>query len=191
MYYTQKINNNISIVKVNYAILSYGINISKEEYVTIVTSIIKNIGDEIRRGVFKGKYMENLGTLIQKGNVFGMRFDLNIYNKTSLKTNELFHTKKNIKLYMETKDSDGTRIRNINNIDKQMRNIRPKSAVITKISPSGDTWLQNNMNIDVKKIYDEPRDDLFIEEPKNKKEYYVDQRYYRKYPQQDLGNLKI
>ena len=26
MYYTQKINNNISIVKVNYAILSYDVN---------------------------------------------------------------------------------------------------------------------------------------------------------------------
>ena len=191
MYYTQKINNNISIVKVNYAILSYGVNISKEEYVNIITAIIKNIGDEIRRGVFKGKYMQNLGTLIQKGNVFGMRFDLNLYNNTSLKTNELYHTKKNIQLYMETKDSDGTRIRNINNIDNQMRSIRPKSAVITKITPSADTWLQNNMNIDVKKIYDEPRDDLFIEKPKNKKEYYVDQRFYRKYPKQNLGNLQI
>ena len=31
MYYTQKINNNISIVKVNYAILSYDVNNSKEE----------------------------------------------------------------------------------------------------------------------------------------------------------------
>ena len=57
MYYTQKINNNISIVKVNYAILSYGVNISKEEYVNIITAIIKSIGDEIRRGVFKGKYI--------------------------------------------------------------------------------------------------------------------------------------
>ena len=57
MYYTQKINNNISIVKVNYAILSYDVNNSKEEYVNIITAIIKNIGDEIRRGVFKGKYI--------------------------------------------------------------------------------------------------------------------------------------
>ena len=72
-----------------------------------------------------------------------------------------------------------------------MRIIRPKNAVITKISPSANTWLQNNMNIDVKKIYDEPRDDLFIEKPKNKKEYYVDQRFYRKYPKQNLGNLQI
>ena len=57
MYYTQKINNNISIVKVNYAILSYDVNNSKEEYVNIITAIIKNIGDEIRRGVFKSKYI--------------------------------------------------------------------------------------------------------------------------------------
>ena len=46
-----------------------------------------------------------------------MRFDLNLYNNTSLKIKKLYHTKKNIQLYMETKDSDGTRIRNINNID--------------------------------------------------------------------------
>ena len=96
MYYTQKINNNISIVKVNYAILSYDVNNSKEEYVNIINAIIKNIGDEIRRGVFKGKYILNLGTLIQKGNFFGMRFDLNLYNNTSLKIKKLYHTKKNI-----------------------------------------------------------------------------------------------
>ena len=46
-----------------------------------------------------------------------MRFDLNLYNNTSLKTKKLYHTKKIIQLYMETKDSDGTRIRNINNVD--------------------------------------------------------------------------
>ena len=57
MYYTQKINNNIFIVKVNYAILFYDVNNSKEEYVNIITAIIKNIGDEIRRGVFKSKYI--------------------------------------------------------------------------------------------------------------------------------------
>ena len=57
IYYTQKINNNISICKVNYATLSYGVNISKEEYVTITSSIIKSMADQIRRGVFREKYM--------------------------------------------------------------------------------------------------------------------------------------
>ena len=46
-----------------------------------------------------------------------MRFDLNLYNNTSLKIKKLYYTKKIIQLYMETKDSDGTRIRNINNVD--------------------------------------------------------------------------
>ena len=191
IYYTQKINNNISICKVNYATLSYGVNISKEEYVTITSSIIKSMADQIRRGVFREKYMPALGMLLIRGNVFGMRFDNEAYDRNTLQSQRLIHTKKNIQLCMETSQSSGVRQRDIKDIDKAIRDIRPSTAVITKISPSGDEWLKKSMNIDIREIQEEPRGDLLINKPEDNKEYYVDQRYYREYPKQDLRGKRI
>jgi hypothetical protein len=194
IYYTQKINKNVSIVKLNFAKLSYGGNISKEEISTIIYSIIKNMSDKIRRREFKEKVMPGVGTFLIKGNIFGMKFDKDLFDDISLQTQKLFHIKKNFQFFMETKDSSGVMHRNIKDIDKAEREIRPNIAVLTKISPSADNWLQENMGIDVKKdICEEPRDDLFFLNDKknlnfikNKNDFLVDQRYYRSYPVQDL-----
>ena len=53
---------------------------------------------------------------------------------------------------METSQSSGVRQRDIKDIDKAIRDIRPSTAVITKISPSGDDWLKKSMNIDIREI---------------------------------------
>ena len=185
IYYTQKINKNISIIKLNFAKLSYGGNISKEEISTIIYAIIKNMSDKIRRREFKEKILPGVGTFLIKGNIFGMKFDKNLFEDVSLQTQKLFHIKKNFKFYMESKDSMGVSHRNITDIDKAERGVRSKIAVLTKITPSADSWLQENMGIDVKKeITEEPRDDLFflknkknLSFNKNKNDFLVDQRY--------------
>ena len=118
-----------------------------------------------------------------------MKFDTNLFDDISLKTQKLFHIKKNFKFYMETKDSQGVQHRNITDIDKAEREIRPNIAVLTKITPSADNWLQENMGIDVKKdVLEEPREDLFflkdkknLSFTKNKNDFLVDQRYYTKF----------
>ena len=192
LYYTQKINNSVSIVKVNYAKISYGINISKEECYTIISTTFKLMGDQIRRGEYEPKYMTDLGYLLLRGHIFGMQFEDNLFETLSQKTQKLIHTKKNLKLYMETKDSKGIPHLDLKDIDKAERDIRPKKAVITKITKSADNWLQKNLNIDVKKdINDDPRDDLYLNKPLNKNEFYVDQRDYRQYPIQYLKGLNI
>ena len=191
MYYIQNNTNNISIVKINYSTLSYGMNISKEEYYNIINTKIKIISDEIRRNIFKGCYIKDLGIFLIKGNIFGMKFNDKIYKEVSLKTQKYYHLKKNLNLYMETKDSENVKQRNILDIDKFERDIRPKNAVLTYISKSGEEWLNNNFNIDIKEIKDEKRIDTNLNKPKLKNEYLVDQRYYRTYPIQNLGNLKI
>ena len=192
LYYTQKKNNSVPIVKVNYSKISYGINISKEECFTIISNTFKLMGDQIRRGEYYPKYMPDLGELLLRGHIFGMRFEPNLFQNLSQKTQKLIHTKKNLRLYMETKDSEGIRHLNIEDIDKAERDIRPKKAVLTRISPSGDEWLQKNLRIDVKKdIKDEPREDLYLNQALNKKEFYVDQRDYRNYPLQNLYGLQI
>ena len=192
LYYTQKKNNSVPIVKVNYAKISYGINISKEECFTIISTTFKLMGDQIRRGEYFPKYMPELGELLLRGHIFGMRFEPNLFQNLNQKTQKLIHTKKNLRLYMETKDSEGIRHLNIEDIDKAERDIRPKKAVLTRITRSGDEWLQNNLGINVKKdIKDEPREDLYLNQALNKKEFYVDQRDYRNYPLQNLHGLNI
>ena len=193
IYYTQKLNNKVPIIKVNYAKISYGANISKEECFTIISSIIKLMADQIRRKMYtNNKIFPGIGLFINRGNIFGVKFDYNLMYTTSLQTQKLIHTKKNLRFYMETKDSEGIPHKDIENIDKAERDIRPKTAVITKISPSGDAWLQGNMGIDVKKdIKDLPRDDLFFGKVKKKKEYMVDQRVFREFPKQNLLGLRI
>ena len=189
--YMQTKSGYMPIVKINYAKISYGVNISKEECFTIINSIIKNMGDKIRRGIFKEKEMKDLGIFIYKENIFGMKFNKEIINDISLKTEKLNKMKKNIRFYMETKDSEGVPYYNIQDIDKSERDIRPNLSVITTISHSGDNFLKKNISIDVKKIKEEPREDLFFKIPENKKEYYVNQKYYRNYPLQELYGLKI
>ena len=94
LYYTQKINNSVSIVKVNYAKISYGTNISKEECFTILSTTFKLMGDQIRRGEYIPKYMEDLGLLLLRGHIFGMKFEDNLFETLSQKTQKLIHTKK-------------------------------------------------------------------------------------------------
>ena len=47
IYYTQKINNNVGHVKINYAELAYSLNIKKEDCFVIIDNMIKHIGDSI------------------------------------------------------------------------------------------------------------------------------------------------
>ena len=193
IYYTQKLNNKVPIIKINYAKISYGANISKEECFTIISSTIKFMADQVRRKAYNNnKVLPGLGLFIHRGNIFGFKFDYNLIDNTFLQTQKLLHTKKNLRFYMETKDSEGIPHRDIEDIDKAERDLRPKTAVITKITPSADIWLQGNMGIDVKKdIKDLPREDLFFRKANKKKEYLVDQRVFREFPKQNLLGLKI
>ena len=76
---------------------------------------------------------------------------------------------------MKIKDSAQQRQRNVLDIDKLEREVRPNMSVLTKIIPSGDEWSHENMKIDIKKdIEDSPRKDLFYNNAKNRDEYKVD-----------------
>lgn len=49
LYYTQKQNNSLNHIKVNYAELAFSLDMKKEEYFTILDNYIKFIGDSIKR----------------------------------------------------------------------------------------------------------------------------------------------
>ena len=153
IYYTQKLNNQVPIIKLNLAKISYGANISKEECFTIISSTIKLMADQIRRKAYNNnKILPDLGLFINRGNIFGVKFDYNLIDSIPLQTQKLIHTKKNLRFYMETKDSEGIPHKDIEDIDKAERDLRPKTAVLTKVTPSGDVWLKGNMGLMSKKI---------------------------------------
>ena len=193
IYYTQKLNNKVPIIKLNFAKISYGANISKEECFTIISTTIKFMADQIRRKVYNNnKVLPDLGLFINRGNIFGVKFDYNLINSIPLQTQKLIHTKKNLRFYMETKDSEGIPHKDIEDIDKAERDLRPKTAVLTKVTPSGDGWLKGNMNIDVKRdIKDLPREDMHFGRVIKKNEYMVDQRFFRNFPIQNIMGLNI
>ena len=193
IYYTQKLNNKVPIIKLNLAKISYGANISKEECFTILSSTIKLMADQIRRKVYNNnKILPELGLFINRGNIFGVKFDYNLINEIPLQTQKLIHTKKNLRFYMETKDSEGIRHKDIEDIDKAERDLRPRTAVLTRVTPSADNWLKGYMGIDVKKdIKDSPREDMHLGKVIKKDEYMVDQRFFRNFPVQNLMGLNI
>ena len=204
--YDQKKNNNVPIVKINYAKIGFSIDISKEECFTIISSIIKNMADKIRQKNFKQKKMKDLGIFLVKDDILAMKFFPELITNSSLKTQILLNTKKNINLFMETKDSEGIEYENIEDIDKEVRKIRPNISVTTEITKSADNWLQKYMSINTEKqIYNLKNTDNRVPNFKNTgknfiknfeknlslPEFSVDQRYYRNYPIQNLYGLQI
>ena len=205
MPYDQKTNNNIPIVKINYAKIAFSIDISKEECFTIINSIIKNMADKIRKKNFKQKKMKDVGIFLIKDDLFAMKFFPELILNSSLKTQILFNAKKNLRLYMETKDAEGVEYANIEDIEKEVKKIIPNESITTQITKSADRWLQENMNIDTEKeIYNfhnidnripnfQSTENLIKSYDKNLNlpEFSVDQRYYRNFPIQNFHGLLI
>ena len=138
------------------------------------------MADQIRRKVYNNnKILPDLGLFINRGSIFGVKFDYNLIKSIPLQTQKLIHTKKNLRFYMETKDSEGIPHKDILDIDKAERDLRPKTAVITKVTPSADGWLKDFMGIDVKKdIKDLPREDMYLKKVKNKNEIFCGSKIF-------------
>ena len=67
IYYTQKLNNKVSLVKFNFTELAFSLNISKEECQNIVTTIIKDMADEIVARKFRSRELPGLGIILIRG----------------------------------------------------------------------------------------------------------------------------
>ena len=147
IYYTQKLNHAVNIVKINYAELSYGMNISKEEYMNILNNILKEMGEQISKRNFKCREMPNLGILLLRGNVFGMKF-YREFNYAVMKIpQKLNFTKKNLELYMNTVLTKQASA-DVSDAEKAVDEITAKDAVITKVTPEADFYLAKNYDID-------------------------------------------
>ena len=154
--YNQQLNNNISHVRINYAEISYGLNIAKEECQMIAQNLLLYIDGQIRKNVFKNKDMPGIGTLILKGNILGVKFNEDIINSSKLVPQKLLRTKKDMELYMEYDENKKVHIKDIPDVKQTMKSIRPKTSVNTKIDKSGEEWLKKNLGIDLDEFITQP-----------------------------------
>ena len=146
IYYTQKSNNTVNLVKFNFTELAFSLNISKEECQNIVTTIIKDMADEIVAKKFRSRELPGLGIILIRGNIFGVKFfsefNLDVYKKVE----KLNFTKNNIELFMNVHKTDQAHA-DLLNAEKAVKELNPKDSVITHLVNGADEWLQNNLGI--------------------------------------------
>ena len=147
LHYTQKLNHAVNIVKINYAELSYGMNISKEEYMNILNHILREMGEQIGKKNFKNREMPNLGVLLLRGNVFGMKFYRDFNYAVMKIPQKLNLTKKNLELYMNTVRTK-QQSADLPNAEKAVNEITPKDSVLTKVTKDADFYLAKYYDID-------------------------------------------
>ena len=177
IYYTQKLNHSINIIKINYSELSYGMNISKEEYYNILSNIIKEMGEQIFTKKFKNREMPNLGIFLIRGNVFGMKF-YKEFNYAVMKIpQKLNFTKKNIELYMNTLNTN-QQYGDLKNAEKAINEITPKEDIITNLTKEADFYLAKNYGIDGSDYDDNSRYDFNKVENYNKNDKWNSQNFF-------------
>lgn len=189
IYYTQKVNNNIGIIKLNYAELAIASGIPKEELVTAFTNLIKDMGDSIKNNTFKSRDLPEIGVFVVRNNVFGIKFFDDFSSAIKLIPQKLIHIKKNIDLFMDVSQSNGARINNLENAEKAIKEIRPQTSVLTYLTRSGEKWLKDNMDIDVTQIHEDNK----ILENVNPKKRFCNQTFFNKNVQNiaRIKNLKL
>ena len=81
-------------------------NISKEECQYIITTILKEMADEIINKRFKSRELPGLGIILIRGNILGVKFFSDFNLETYKQTERLNFTKDNLELYMNVHKTD-------------------------------------------------------------------------------------
>ena len=152
IYYTQKLNNSVNHVKVNYAEIAYGNSISKDEAENIIKHLVKFIADSIKNGTFKNKDLPHVGVLMVNRNVLGVKFNDNLIQASQKKPQKLQFTKRSVQLGMDMSNAQSTSAYEVRNPYKNIEDLRPNLSVTTKITPCADRYLKENYDIDVNSI---------------------------------------
>ena len=146
IYYNQKLNNNMSSVKFNFTELAYAINISKEECQNIITTLIKEMAHEIVNKTFRSRLLPGLGTILIRGNIFGVKFLPEMNLETYKQVEKLNFVKKNIELHMNVHKTDQA-YADLCNAEKEVKELNPKDSVITHLVHDADKWIDQNLDI--------------------------------------------
>ena len=151
IYYTQRQNNSLNHLRLNYAELAYSLGIKKEECTLIIQNIILYIDNSIRNKVFISKEMPHLGTLILQGNILGVKFNTE-FSKNSFIPEHRKITKKDIGLHIKPEEDKVVSYNDIKDVDKALKKLRPYTSINTKITKDANDWLKKNLNLNVDDI---------------------------------------
>ena len=146
IYYTQKLNNKVNLVKFNFTELAFTLNISKEECQNIITTILKEMADEIINRRFRSRELPGLGIILIRGNIFGVKFLSDFNLDTYKQVEKLNFTKKNIELFMDVHKTDQAQA-DVPNAEKAIKELNPKDSVITHLVDGADEWMHRNLGI--------------------------------------------
>ena len=144
IYYTQILNNNVSLVRFNYTELAFAINISKEECQNIISTILKEMCDAIINRKFKSRELPGLGIILIKGNIFGVKFFSDFNLDTYKQAENLDFTKNNLELYKTLHKTNQAQADDLN-AEKAVKELNQKDLVITHMVNGADIWLQKNL----------------------------------------------
>ena len=162
-YYTQKQNNALSHVRINYAEIAYSLGIKKEECTMIIQNILLYIDNSIRNKTFISKEMPYLGTLLLRGNILGVKFNEE-FSKNSNLPEHRYRTKKDIGLYMNPEEDKKVSFNDIKDVDKAFKKLRPHTSVNTKITKEGSDWLKKNLGVDIEEIMPDKGENPYLDE---------------------------
>ena len=147
IYYNQKENKNISIVKLNIAEIAYSLSLSKDEVGNILKHLIKYIGELIKNNNFKGKIMPGLGVLLCRKNIVAVKFNEEFAVENKFKNKNLNLLKKNISLDMNMEKAQDAVINNYDNLYKIHEELKSNNSLYTTCEKSAKDYLKNKYNI--------------------------------------------
>ena len=151
IYFTQKQNNSLSHVRLNYAEIAYSMGIKKEECTMIIQNIILYLDNAIRNKTFISKEMPHIGTLILQGNILGVKFNQEFSKNSDIPQHRKI-IKKDIGLYMKPEEDKFVTYNDIQDVDKALKKLKPYTSVNTKITKGASDWLKKNLDLDIDKI---------------------------------------
>ncbi|MCQ2816312.1 MAG: HU domain-containing protein [archaeon] len=180
IYYNQKKNNSVPIVKLNLAELSYGLNVSKEECGNMLNHLLKDLDEQIRAKKFSKREMPGLGLLMQRANILGMKFYSDFGKEVQVYPQKRIFTKKNIGFYMDTYKTNGAPFDDLKNAEKSMDELRPRTSVVNHIEDNAEQWLQENLDINLKKdvLQSDTKPINFGIENRNKNKRFESQSFF-------------
>ena len=147
IYYNQKENKNISIVKLNIAEIAYSLSLSKDEVGNILKHLIKYIGELIKNNNFKGKIMPGLGVLLCRKNIVAVKFNEEFTVENKFKNKNLNLLKKNLSLDMNMEKAQDVIINDYDNLYKINEELKSKNSLYTTCEKSAKDYLKEKYNI--------------------------------------------
>ena len=147
IYYHQKDNKNIPIIRLNIAEIAFSISLPKEEVANILKHYLKYLAETIKNKKFKGKILPGLGVLLVRKNIVAVKFNEEFVRENKFKNRKLNFLKKNLSLDMDMEKAQRTEVNLCTNPYKLFEDLKASNSLYTKCEKSGRDYMNKNLNI--------------------------------------------